>query len=106
MRGGVAARRIDPWDSAFAVMAGQDDFIEAVKQAVSSALDERNRVDAETHRAHHDYVANLIECSRRRREIFDSVVKYVAGIGALSAIGFVGAAVVTAVWKSFHGVWP
>ena len=87
-------------------MAGHDDFIEAVKQAVSSALDERNRVDAETHRAHHDYVADLIECSKRRREIFDSVVKYVAGIGVVSAIGFVGAAVIAAILKSLHGVWP
>lgn len=74
----------------------QNAFIAAIRHAVASTLDERNRVDAETHRVHHDYVGNLIECSKRRRDIFDSVIKYVAGIAILGMIGFIGRAVLKA----------
>jgi hypothetical protein len=74
------------------------EFVEAVKEALSRALDERGSVDAVTHRAHHDFVDNLIACSKRRREIFDGVVKYVMGIGVVAAgaffVGAIGNAVV------------
>lgn len=67
--------------------------VEAFREAIAQELDKRNRIDQETHKAHHDYVANLIECSRRRREIFDAVSKQVLGWGLLIALGFIGKAV-------------
>lgn len=73
--------------------------IEAVRKALAEELDNRNRIDQETHKAHHDYVANLIECSRRRREIFDAVSKQVLGWGVVIALVFVGKAVYEAATK-------
>lgn len=81
---------------------GKDDLISAIREAITSTLDERNRVDAQTHKTHHDYVADLIECSKRRREIFDGVVKYIAGIGALAAVSYIGAAVIKALTTNWH----
>ena len=81
---------------------GKEDLIDAIKEAITATLDERNRVDAQTHKTHHDYVADLIECSRRRREIFDGVIKYVAGIGALAALSYVGTAVIKALFSGWH----
>lgn len=58
--------------------------------AFNAALNERDRIDAETHRVHHEYVRNLIVCSERRRQIFDSAVKQMAGWAMVAAVGWLG----------------
>jgi hypothetical protein len=67
----------------------KEEFISAVKEALSNALDERNSIDAKTHHSHHEFVENLIVCAKRRREIFDGIVKYIAGIWIVSLVAFV-----------------
>lgn len=42
--------------------------LDDMKAAVHAALDERDGLDRETHRAHHDYVAQRISRERRREE--------------------------------------
>lgn len=67
----------------------KEEFVSAVKEALAEALKDRSSIDANTHRMHHDFVDNLIICAKRRREIFDGVVKYIAGIWIVSVVAFV-----------------
>lgn len=41
---------------------------EVIKQAVHAALDERDGLDRETHRSHHDYVAQRIQREQQREQ--------------------------------------
>lgn len=70
---------------------------EELVDAVAEALARIPRIDADEHRTHHDYVANLIECSRRRREMFDKAVQHVAGWVAVGAVGWVGMQILKAI---------
>lgn len=57
--------------------------VEELKSAVRAVLDERDRIDHETHRVHHEYVAWLIECRRvkkqRGQEFVDRIRATVVG---------------------------
>lgn len=57
--------------------------LDTIKAAVHAALDERDGLDRETHRAHHDYVARRIarEIKReeRRAELSDKIRATVIG---------------------------
>ena len=81
----------------------KQEFISVVKEALNEVLKDRSSIDANTHRMHHEFVENLIICAKRRREIFDGVVKYIAGIWIVAGIGFVlskvGQAVIDSISK-------
>lgn len=88
--------------------------VDAIKQAVHAALDERDGLDRETHRAHHDYLNRRIEREerreRRRQELADKIKATVIGgllllaVGsALTAIYNVGKFVIDAYQKSQGG---
>lgn len=70
---------------------------ELLREVLNSVLDDRNRIDAETHEAHHQWVTDRIECSRRRREIFDRVVQHVFGWSAVAAVGWLGMKILEAI---------
>lgn len=87
---------------------------EAIKQAVHAALNERDGLDRDTHRAHHDYLNRRIEREerreRRRQEFVDKIKATVIGgllllaVGsALTAIYNVGKFVIDAYQKSQVG---
>jgi len=73
-----------------------------LRQALGEVLDERGRIDAETHRVHHDFVADRIECAIRRRAIFDAVVKHVVGWGVVVGVGWLGAQILKALRVSLQ----
>ncbi len=62
-------------------------LVAVIEHAIDQALDRRNRIDADTHRTHHDYVARLIERDRRRTERWERVRVHVYGWGAVTALG-------------------
>lgn len=76
--------------------------LDTVRAALAEELDTRNRIDAETHKVHHDYVSNLIECSRRRREIFDATIKQAMGWGFIAALAWFGLAVYESARSALH----
>lgn len=61
---------------------------ETLVKALSKVLDDRNRIDSETHRSHHDYVSRLIEHDKRRSEMWNRVRGHVIGWGLIT--GFTG----------------
>lgn len=70
---------------------------ERFREILNSVLDERNRVDAETHETHHQWVANRIECDVRRRAIFDGIVKTIFGAAGLGGLTWLGAQILKAI---------
>lgn len=61
-------------------------MMEELKRAINEVLDERGRIDAETHHIHHDYVAQLIERERMRKERNEKVRTHVIGWGMVTAL--------------------
>jgi hypothetical protein len=59
---------------------------QAFRRVLSDVLDERARVDQETHRAHHAFVAHQIESAQRRQEMWRKVQAHVLGWIAVSVI--------------------
>lgn len=63
---------------------------ETLVRTLSKVLDERNRIDSETHRSHHDYVSRLIDRDKKRSEMWHRVKGHVIGWGLVSGItGFI-----------------
>jgi len=74
---------------------------EAIKQAVHAALSERESIDRDTHKSHHDFVQDEIERTRRRRENFDKIRAQVGGwlvISILSGFAY-------AMWQGAKAVF-
>lgn len=68
-----------------------------IREIFNGVLDDRNRVDAETHESHHLWLSERIECYRRRRAIAERVIQHVLGWSAVLGIGWLGAAILKAV---------
>jgi len=64
-----------------------------VIEAVHEALDQRSHIDAKTHAAHHQYLANMIDDSARRRTLVEKTKQQVIGWGVILALGGIGTAV-------------
>lgn len=58
-----------------------------IRALLHEVLDERNRIDADTHRTHHDYVARLIDRDQKRAERWEKIRTHVLGWSAVSVIG-------------------
>jgi len=74
-----------------------------IRHAVAEELDGRDRIDAETHRVHHDWVREQIECARRRREIVLRAAQQAGQWAIVAALGFVGWAVWEAIVRKILG---
>ncbi len=64
---------------------------EEIKKAVHAALSERESIDRDTHKSHHDFVQDEIERKRRRRENCDKIKAQVGGwlvVSLLSAFAY------------------
>jgi len=83
----------------------------AIKQAVHAALNERDGLDHDTHRAHHDYINQRIERDKRRdlrrQELVDKIkATLIGGLlllivgGAMTALYNVGVFVIELYQKS------
>lgn len=64
-----------------------------VIEAVHAALDQRSRIDAETHAAHHQFIDEQIDQVARRRALIEKTKQQVVGWGLLASLGLVGTAV-------------
>ncbi len=61
-----------------------------LEEALAGVLDDRRTIDEKTHRAHHDYVQDLIEARRRHRARWDTIWTQVSGwlvIVTVTAVG-------------------
>jgi hypothetical protein len=69
----------------------QEVSLEHIKQAVHDALDERDGMDRETHRSHHEYIRLYIERDRekerRRKDLNDKVRATLIGGLLLMIVG-------------------
>lgn len=61
---------------------------EQLKDALNSVLDERDRVDRETHRDHHAWINRQIEKEARAQERWETFKKSAIGAIAVTTIGF------------------
>ena len=64
-----------------------------IKEALAELFDDRARIDSETHKTHHDFVATLIVNQERSFERWEKIKTQVIGAGVLMAVG----AILTAV---------
>lgn len=68
----------------------QKELQEVISVAVDSVLSSRSSIDAETHRAHHEFIARQKEryelCRTNRQKIINGIITAI-GIMAVSAIG-------------------
>jgi hypothetical protein len=71
--GGVSARELDE-----------------LRVMLREELGARARIDCDTHALHHDYVAELIERSRRRAARWETIRTQVAGWATIAALASLG----------------
>lgn len=76
---------------------------EEMRIVLNEVLNERTRVDEKTHRLHHQWIEQQIECQRRRRAMVDGMVKQVLGWGTIAALVAIGYAVLDAIKSSLRG---
>jgi hypothetical protein len=60
---------------------------EQVRAGLNAVLDERARLDAETHREQHDYVRRLIERDHRRDERMEAIKRQTIGWLVIVVLG-------------------
>ncbi len=60
---------------------------EELVTAIIEALDKTSRIDRETHKLHHDYLADTLEARRKRRERWEKVRVQVTSWSVITAIG-------------------
>ena len=75
---------------------------EMVKAAFIEVLEERARIDADTHAAHHAVISEWVECSKRRREIVEKIVTQVLGWSVMAGVGWLGYAILNALREGTH----
>lgn len=63
---------------------------ELIRRAVSSVLDERRSVDAESHHRDHEFVHELRLRAKRRDDLIENTKKQVFGWATIGILGFVG----------------
>lgn len=74
-----------------------DNLRAAIRETIEEAFEQRTRIDAETHAAHHAVIADWLECRKRRREALDRAFQQVLGWGIVAAVGGLG----TLLWRIF-----
>lgn len=77
-----------------------DELVAAIRKGVAAELEARARIDAETHRAHHAWVAQQVECAIKRRELAEKAAQQVLGWGAVIGIAWMGKVIWTAIMAS------
>lgn len=70
-----------------------DELVTAIRKGVAMELEARARIDAETHRHHHEWTQSEIERRKRCQDMREKVVQHVLGWGAVLGVGFVGKAI-------------
>jgi hypothetical protein len=70
------------------------------RRILDEALAARARVDAETHRDHHDYVAALIERDRERAQMYRRIQEHIVQWGIIGVLS----GIVWLVWYWFSSV--
>jgi hypothetical protein len=63
---------------------------EALRHVLVSVLEERARVDGETHATHHRWIELQVEAQHRRQAIVDHVYKTIVGTVIVGALVWVG----------------
>ena len=63
---------------------------------ITADLKSRFTVPSELHKAHHDYVQELIECKKARADLYNKIAEKLLTGGAWALIGFL----LLAVWES------
>lgn len=59
---------------------------ETLKKALTEVLEDRRRIDQDTHSTHHEYVSRLIERDKRRSEMWSRVRGHVIGWGIITSV--------------------
>ena len=62
-----------------------------IEQAINDVLDARNRVDAETHHEHHEWIQAQIKRENKRTEMYEKIGTSVAQWGILAILGLIWA---------------
>jgi len=64
-----------------------------LKELFNTVLDERDALDAHTHRQHHDYIDTLIIETETKRDRKEAIIRQVCGWGVISLLIAIGTAV-------------
>lgn len=80
-----------------------EEMIAAIRKGVAMELEARARIDAETHRHHHEWTQAEIERRQRCEERREKVIQHVLGWGSVVGVGWLGKAVWDAVLAAKGG---
>ena len=75
-----------------------DDF----EQLIHRVLDQRTRIDQDTHTRHHEWVAARVADEARRQGTFDKIVQHVLGWGIVAGIAWLGLQVLDGLKRTFN----
>lgn len=74
---------------------------EEIKQIMHAVLDERHTMGESVHREHHQFITNLLEERRIRRERIESIRRHTIGWGIITSISGIGYSVYLAIKHLF-----
>ena len=66
---------------------------EDIRDTINEVLNERARIDEQTHVRHHHFIDMQIEEYERKKRLREDVTKQVVGWGVVVALGAIGSAV-------------
>lgn len=81
----------------------REEDIQLIKTILNQTLDERDSIDYQTHRKHHDYIDYLIEEGNTRRARHEAVWRQVMGWGAVTVLTVIGIFFYNIVARMFPG---
>jgi hypothetical protein len=67
-----------------------------LRNVLVSVLEERARVDSETHATHHRWIEMQVEAQERRQQMIDHVYKTVLGTAVVAGLVWIGTQVLRA----------
>ena len=81
----------------------KEEDIQLIKTILNQTLDERDSIDLQTHRKHHDHIDYLSEEGNTRRARHEAVRRQVMGWGAVTLLTAIGVFFYNVVVRVFPG---
>lgn len=66
---------------------------DVIKAAVAELLDERNRLDSNTHKADHEFIRSLRQKEEAKAQMYAALKVHLLKWGAISVLSFIGYAI-------------
>lgn len=78
--------------------------VAAIRKVMHQVLDERSRIDGETHAMHHAVVAEWVKCRQRRSELLMGAATRILGVTGALGLAWFGAQILRGVVEAIQRI--